>query len=162
MSVAPESVMFRQGGPRWQIHALSELFVFHDPEALRASFRPHVGRGAPLPPLHHCQSPCRPGRSRVRLQGLSDCPAGPALARVFPWVPWSLVPVGVLHGLGWHLPLWGTFSATPSCSSKRASWGVSVWSQGKSSTPTPPPSKSWGFGGPEAAAAMASHVELHL
>ena len=125
----------------------ASCLCFTEPEALRALFRPHVGRGALLPPLHHCQSPCRLGRSRVRLQGLSDCSAGPALARVFPWVPWSLVPVGILHGLGWHLPLWGTFSATPSCSSKRASQGE-FQSGAKGRAPLPPliPAKAGGLG----------------
>lgn len=142
---------------------LSEMFVFHGPQSFEGLVQATSGEGSPATRSHWGQSPRTPGGSQVRSQGLSDCPAGPALVRVIPRGALESGPRG--HpSLAWMAPsslgepLPPLHRAAP-----REQVRESFQSGAKGRAPLPPhPGESWGFGGPEAVAAAASHVELHL
>lgn len=155
--------MFCQGGPCWQIHMLSELFVSHGPQSFEGLVQAASGEGSPATPSPLLSVTPQTGGSQVRSQGLSDCPAVPAFARVIPRGALESGPRGhpslarmAPSSLGEPLPL--LHRAAP-----REQARGSFQSGAKGRAPLPPhPGESWGFGGPEAVAAAASHVELHL
>lgn len=133
--------MFCQGGPCWQTHMLSEMFVFHGPQSFEGLVQATSGEGSPATrsPLGSVTPHTRRKPSQIAgVVGLprracscegdsSGCPGVWSL-----WASFTGVDGTFLFG--------GTSPATPSCSSKRASQGeFSIWSQGKS--PTPPSSR---------------------